>query len=231
PLTEADNPQPVNFCPPGVEGILCLRGPHVSPGYVESARNVGTFTENGWLVSGDLGYVDKEGRIFITGRSKDLIIRGGHNIDPQAIEEAFLANPDVLDAAAVGRPDAYAGELPIVFVTLKSGAAADPNELLSQALPRIAERPAVPKAVHILDAMPTTPIGKIFKPALRKLAAVHAVRDAIQKTNLADQCLVEPGEDSEFQCLIKVRDKEDIPALEQAVQGMPVKVGISLLGA
>src|SRR5690606_20955686 len=105
PLQEADNPRPENFCPPSEEGILCLRGPHVSPGYIDSTRNAGTFTENGWLVSGDLGYVDEVGRIFITGRSKDLIIRSGHNIDPQAIEEAFLANPDVLDCAAVGQPD------------------------------------------------------------------------------------------------------------------------------
>lgn len=226
PLTEADNPQPVNFCPPGVEGILCLRGPHVSPGYVESARNVGTFTENGWLVSGDLGYVDKEGRIFITGRSKDLIIRGGHNIDPQAIEEAFLANPDVLDAAAVGRPDAYAGELPIVFITLKSGVEADAEKLLAEALPKIHERPAVPKWVHILDSMPTTPVGKIFKPALRRLAALKAVEEALEHAGLLQQCKVSLRDEHSMKCLIRVREQSIVPSLERALHGLPVECDI-----
>ncbi|WP_397475342.1 AMP-binding protein [Pusillimonas sp.] len=227
PLTEADNPRPGKFCPPGSEGILCLRGPHVSPGYVDSARNAGTFTENGWLISGDLGYVDEAGRIFITGRSKDLIIRGGHNIDPQAIEEAFLANPDVLDAAAVGRPDAYAGELPVVFLTLKPGAEEDAEKLLAKALPRIHERPAVPKRVHILDSMPTTPVGKIFKPALRRMAALKAVEDALEQAELLEHCELSLHGGQSTRCLIRVREEGLVPSFERALHGLPVECDIA----
>lgn len=223
PLNEADNPRPENFCDPGEEGILCLRGPHVSPGYLDTDRNAGTFTENGWLISGDLGYVDAQQRIFITGRSKDLIIRSGHNIDPQAIEEAFLADPDVLDCAAVGQPDQYAGELPVVFVTLKSQGAADAATLLTKALPRIHERPAVPKQVHILDAMPTTPVGKIFKPALRRMAALNALRDALAKAGLADHCEVNSLDDQATTYVVGLRDPAIQTQVELALQGLPVK--------
>lgn len=228
PLAEADNPAPQNFCPPGAEGILCLRGPHVSPGYVDPSRNPGTFTENGWLISGDLGFVDEAGRIFITGRSKDLIIRGGHNIDPQAIEEAFLANPDVLDAAAVGQPDAYAGELPVVFLTLKSDTQADVQQLLDKALPRIHERPAVPKRVHVLKTMPTTPVGKIFKPALRRMAALHAVSGALDKAGLLAQCRVSQPDEHSSGCLVCVSDKTLVPKAQQALHGLPVQCRIEL---
>ncbi|TFL11372.1 hypothetical protein CSC67_15405 [Pusillimonas caeni] len=222
PLAEADKPRPGIFCAPGREGVLCLRGPHISPGYVDPARNAGTFTENGWLISGDLGYVDEQGRIFITGRSKDLIIRSGHNIDPQAIEEAFLANPDVLDCAAVGQPDRYAGELPVVFVTLKSEADCKAPELLAKATPRIHERPAVPKHVHILDAMPTTPVGKIFKPALRRMAALNAVRDALEQAGLLAHCEVALRDEQSPQCLIRVRDEARVAPIERALHGLPV---------
>jgi fatty-acyl-CoA synthase len=79
--------------------------------------------KDGWLVSGDLGHVDAQGYLHITGRAKDVIIRGSHNIDPGLVEEAFLAHPAVALCAVVGEPDAYAGELPVAFVTLKPGAA------------------------------------------------------------------------------------------------------------
>ncbi len=181
PLGDAQSSRLETFCAPGQEGILCLRGPHVSPGYMDATRNAGTFTDNGWLISGDLGYVDTQKRIFITGRSKDLIIRSGHNIDPQSIEEAFLANPVVQDCAAVGQPDSYAGELPVVYVTLKHGCKADAAALLEQARPRISEPPAVPKAVYVIDTMPTTPVGKIYKPELRRLAALAVATPSDQK--------------------------------------------------
>ena len=105
-----------------------MRGPHVGPGYSDTRRNAGTF-EQGWLISGDLGHLDAEGRLFITGRAKDVIIRGAHNIDPSTIEDALLGHPAVAIAAAIGQPDAYAGELPVAFVMLKAGAAVSGEQL------------------------------------------------------------------------------------------------------
>lgn len=159
-------------CAPGQTGVVVLRGPHVSPGYTDVARNAGMFRD-GWLISGDLGHTDAQGYLHITGRAKDVIIRGSHNIDPGLVEEAFLAHPAVALCAVVGEPDAYAGELPVAFVTLKPGAACDPDSLLADVAPNVYERPATPKRVTIIDAMPVTAIGKIYKPALR-LRAIEA---------------------------------------------------------
>jgi fatty-acyl-CoA synthase len=162
-------------CAAGETGIVVIGGPHVSPGYSDAARNAGMFEtlSNGehWLVSGDLGHLDPDeksrGYIHVTGRAKDVIIRGSHNIDPGLVEEAFLAHPAVALCAVVGEPDAYAGELPVAFVTLKPGAVIDAQALLQAVAPTVYERPAVPKRVTVIDAMPMTAIGKIFKPALR----------------------------------------------------------------
>ena len=162
-------------CAAGDTGTVVIRGPHVSPGYSDAERDGGMFETllNGerWLVSGDLGHIDpnekSKGYIHITGRAKDVIIRGAHNIDPGLVEEAFLAHPAVALCAVVGEPDAYAGELPVAFVILKPGAVIGPHDLLQAVAPTVYERPAVPKRVTIIDAMPMTAIGKIFKPALR----------------------------------------------------------------
>ena len=138
----------------------------------------------GWLVSGDLGHVDGDGRVFVTGRAKDVIIRGGHNIEPGQIENALLQHPAVLSAAAVGQPDSYAGELPVAFVSLKHGAKADEAELVAFIKPLVAEPAAHPKRIWILDELPLTPVGKIFKPALRNIAARDAIRIAIERSNI-----------------------------------------------
>jgi fatty-acyl-CoA synthase len=153
-------------CAPGETGVLVLRGPHVSPGYLDAARNAGMF-EQGWIVTGDLGHLDDAGRIHITGRAKDVIIRGSHNIDPGLVEDAFLAHPAVALCAVVAEPDAYAGEVPVAFVTLKPGAVIGASELLAAVAPMVYERPACPKRVVLLDALPMTAIGKVFKPELR----------------------------------------------------------------
>ena len=153
--------------PAGETGVLAARGGNVSPGYTDAARNPGTFTGDGWLISGDLGHVDDEGYVFVTGRSKDVIIRGAHNIDPAMVEEMVNRHPAVEMSAAIGQPDAYAGELPVVYVALKPGTTATEAEILAFVAPLIAERPAVPKRVHILPALPQTALGKVFKPALR----------------------------------------------------------------
>jgi len=155
-------------------GILCFRGPCVMPGYLGGRAQAETFTEDGWLISGDLARMDENGEIWITGRAKDMIIRGGHNIDPMVIEEALSLHPAVELAAAVGKPDPYAGELPMAYVQLKAGKSADPEELAAFARDNISERAAAPTDVRVLDAIPMTAFGKIFKPALR--------RDAIQRT-------------------------------------------------
>ncbi|RYF39514.1 MAG: acyl-CoA synthase, partial [Comamonadaceae bacterium] len=123
-------------CAPGETGVVVVKGPHVSPGYSDPARNAGMF-EGGWLVSGDLGHIDAQGAIHLTGRAKDVIIRGSHNIDPGLVEDAFLAHPAVALCAVVAEPDAYAGELPVAYVTLKPGHQVDAAQLLAQVAPTV----------------------------------------------------------------------------------------------
>jgi fatty-acyl-CoA synthase len=178
-------------CAAGESGILRVRGPNVGPGYTDARRDAGTFTEDGWLITGDIGHVDAEGRVFVTGRAKDVIIRGGHNIDPQLIEEALLQHPDVLMAAAVGEPDEYAGELPVAFVSLRPGATVTMQELSTFANERVPERPAWPKRIDVLPVIPMTAIGKVFKPKLRMLACQRVLDDRLARAGLADAVRVE----------------------------------------
>jgi fatty-acyl-CoA synthase len=130
---------------------------------------------DGMLNTGDLGYVDDTGRIHIAGRTKDLIIRSGHNIDPLMIENAMQRHPAVALAAAVGMPDAYAGELPVCYVALRPGATVTEAELHAHAEAAIAERPAWPKHIFVIDSIPVTSVGKIYKPTLRCDAAARLV--------------------------------------------------------
>ena len=157
---------------PDEVGVVAVRGPNVFPGYREEAHNSGIWIDTGdggpWLNTGDLGRQDAEGYFWLTGRKKELIIRGGHNIDPQLIESALHEHPAVALAAAVGRPDARVGEVPVAYVELKAEASATDEELLAFARSHITERAAVPKAIYLLDALPQTAVGKIFKPALRR---------------------------------------------------------------
>ncbi len=210
-------------CSAGETGVVALRGPNVSPGYSETARNAGTF-ESGWLVSGDLGHVDADGRIFITGRAKDVIIRGAHNIDPAVIEDALLQHPDVAIAAAIGQPDAYAGELPVAYVTLKAGAEVEPDALLAFIGPRVGEPAARPKSISILREMPVTPIGKIYKPALRVLATRRAIEEALGGIGLAgaqfDLAV------SENETVVQLKDAAHEDAVKGALLGMPIRYRI-----
>jgi fatty-acyl-CoA synthase len=126
-----------------------------------------------------LGRLDEDGYLWITGRAKDLIIRGGHNIDPLPVEEILYQHPDVALAALVGQPDAYAGELPLAYIQLKPEAKASPKELVEFVRERTPERAAVPVNVVLIDAMPLTGVGKVFKPQLRWDAARRVFTDTL----------------------------------------------------
>ncbi len=149
-------------------GTIVMKGTCIMPGYIQQEHNAKAFPMEGWLNSGDLGRVDADGYVWLTGRSKDLIIRSGHNIDPSLIEEPLHEHPAVELAAAVGRPDDYAGEMPVAYVQLKPGHSVTVEELQEFARARIKERAANPASITLIETMPLTGVGKIFKPALRE---------------------------------------------------------------
>ena len=163
-------------------GILVIRGPNVFEGYLKPEANQGVMLDDGWLNTGDIGKQDQEGYFWLTGRAKDLIIRSGHNIDPKTIEDTLSTHPDVALVAAIGQPDAYAGELPCAYVTLKSKTALNTEMLLEYARERILERAAVPVYIEVLEDMPTTAVGKIFKPSLRALSIQRVIQKTLEET-------------------------------------------------
>jgi len=148
-------------------GAVCIKGPNVFSGYLDEHHNRGIWPKESWLNTGDLGRQDPDGYFWLTGRKKELIIRGGHNIDPAAIEEPLYQLQGVQIAAAVGRPDPHAGEVPVAYVQLQEDIDLTEDKVLDYLKQEIGERAAIPKEVFFLDEMPLTPVGKIFKPALR----------------------------------------------------------------
>jgi fatty-acyl-CoA synthase len=172
-------------CAPGEVGVLAIGGPAVFAGYVTDPAAGGPrvsrdgLVHNGWLNTGDLGAVDPDGYVYLTGRAKDLIIRGGHNIDPRVIEDGLLSHPAVRAAAAVGRPDRHSGEVPVAYVVPADPGRFDEDELHAWAATAIGEPAARPKRIHPVPAIPTTEVGKQYKPALVADAAARAVSDAL----------------------------------------------------
>ena len=152
---------------PGEIGAVCIQGPTVFKGYVEEVHNRGIWIQEGWFNTGDLGRQDEDGYFWLTGRKKDLIIRGGHNIDPSTIEEPLFRLKGVKLAAAVGRPDPHAGEVPVAYVELSDQISITPEAILEWAREHIGEKAAIPKEIFIVDQIPLTAVGKVFKPALR----------------------------------------------------------------
>ncbi|MFI9634185.1 acyl-CoA synthetase [Nocardia sp. NPDC051929] len=174
--------------PDGETGVLVISGPTVFAGYVTGRDEhghrldgLGTVVD-GWLSTGDMAHIDEEGFIHLHGRAKDLIIRGGHNIDPASIEDALLNHPQVSAAGAVGRPDVHAGEVPVAYVALTAGAEATEGELVAWAAERVHERAAAPKTVTILDSLPVTDVGKPYKLSLRADATRRELLDALAET-------------------------------------------------
>jgi acyl-CoA synthetase (AMP-forming)/AMP-acid ligase II len=171
--------------PTNEQGMLLARGPTIFPGYKQEGKNKDAFTDDGWLITGDLVRVDDDGYYWITGRAKDVIIRAGHNIDPSIIEETLVSHPSISMAAAIGEPDLYVGEVPVAYVTLGPGQTASEEELLDYCTDKIQSGPEQPRFVNIIPEMPQTTVGKIYKPDLRVISIKKVFTDTLTGANLS----------------------------------------------
>jgi acyl-CoA synthetase (AMP-forming)/AMP-acid ligase II len=161
-VDEDGNPVPVN-----TPGEIVARGEQVMKGYYGQEAETKRTIRNGWLFTGDLGYVDEEGYIFLSGRAKDIIIRGGENISPNEIEEVILKHPAVDDVAVIGIPDVDWGEKVMAVVVLKKGAKAAEKEILDYARPLLAAHKR-PEMAAFTDELPRNVMGKVLKRDLRE---------------------------------------------------------------
>jgi len=214
-------------CAPGETGVLVIGGPAVFAGYVTDPAAGGPrvsregVVRDGWLDTGDLGQVDADGFVYLTGRAKDLIIRGGHNIDPKVIEDALLAHPAIAAAAAVGRPDRHSGEVPVAYVVPAGPSRFDETELLAWAGTAIGEPAARPKRIYPIDAIPVTAVGKQFKPTLAADAAVRVVTEALAAAGLADALVSAAHEDGRLVLTVTGADPDRV---REAVAGFALTV-------
>ena len=208
-------------------GVLAIKGPNVFPGYKQEDKNKDAFVADGWLNTGDLARIDDDGYIWLVGRAKDLIIRGGHNIDPSLIEETLSEHPDVALAAAIGQPDNYAGEVPIAYVTLRDGSNADAETLRQFAKDRIAERAAAPVRVEVLDVMPVTAVGKIFKPTLRQLATEYAYEKALDEADISSKVTVERDTVTGLKAHVKLADSAQNEKAREILGAFPISFEIA----
>ena len=205
-------------------GTLIINGPNLFKGYLNPTHDKGLWVTRAgidgqaqpWLNTGDLGRVDADGYFWLTGRQKELIIRGGHNIDPKMIEEPMCAHPSVAMAAAVGRPDAHAGEVPVVYVQLRPGAQASEDELMAHARATIAERAAHPKQIRIVEVLPTTAIGKIFKPTLIQKEVESVFMDEAARLGLRDAS-GQACQDAKLGLVLRWQASGDVAALEASL--------------
>jgi acyl-CoA synthetase (AMP-forming)/AMP-acid ligase II len=158
-----DEDRPV---PAGTLGEIVLRGPKVFTGYWKDPDATAAALRGGWFHTGDVGYLDAEGFLYVADRKKDLIISGGENIASPEVERVLYEHPSVLEASVVGRQDPRWGEVPVAFVVLRDGAKATADELQEFCRARLA-RFKVPRAVEFIDALPRNPSGKVLKRVLR----------------------------------------------------------------
>jgi fatty-acyl-CoA synthase len=212
-ILTSDGAGGVRDCGTDVVGEICVSNPGVFAGstYTEVDKNRDLFAEGLYLRTGDLGRIDADGYLYITGRAKDLIIRGGHNIDPALIEEALIGHPAVAFVGAIGQPDAHSGELPCAYVELVKGGAVSVDELADYARLHIKERAAQPKHIEILAELPKTAVGKVFKPDLRRRAITRVYDAALADADLPARVseVIEDKKRGLVACLVKSAPVED----------------------
>lgn len=233
-----ENGRHVRDCETDEVGVIVIKGPNVFTGYKRAEANRGLMFD-GWLNTGDLARQDADGYFYLVGRARDLIIRSGHNIDPKGIEDILSEHPAVALAAAVGQPDAYAGELPCAYVTVKEEFDGD-RQALADGLPdfvrrHISERAAAPVHVEILDSMPLTAVGKIFKPDLQRLASERVLGAAIRSVEPEGEIAVVRDERRGMLARVtlpRAADdaRERLPGVRKALDRFTISYEISDLG-
>jgi len=152
--------------PPGQPGEICCSSPGVMRGYWRSPKTTAEALREGWLHTGDIGYLDEDGYVFVVDRKKDLIIRGGFNVYPRDVEDALLEHPAIEVAGVVGRPDPRSGEEVVAFVSLRADATVTSEELIAWARVHIGGY-KYPRELQIVDSVRPTTVGKIDRKALR----------------------------------------------------------------
>lgn len=217
-------------CPVGEAGVLLVNGPTMFAGYSDSVLDDDIWLEHGlWLNTGDIARVDKDGYVWIVGRAKDVIIRGGHNIDPKAIEEILYRHPDVVEAVVVGRPDSHAGEVPVAYVQLKSGASASTQDILEFVAAHVHERAAIPKSCCVAQEIPKSPMGKILRQPLRRSALEDGIRLILNKAGIAGGFRAEamdgPAGSLKARVYLESSDIDDALA-RRALSGLSLEIDI-----
>jgi long-chain acyl-CoA synthetase len=154
--------------PPFERGEIRVRGPQMISSYRNRPEETAHTIRDGWVYTGDIGYFDDEGYLFVVDRKKELIISGGYNIYPREVDEVLHSHPDTLEAATVGMKDAFRGEIPVAFVVLKRGRTTSAEDLLAYCRQKLVDY-KVPRRIELLDALPKTGPGKIDKLKLRGL--------------------------------------------------------------
>lgn len=161
------NPEDGTDMPPGEVGELVIKAPDVMQGYYKRPEETAEALENGWLHTGDMGYMDEEGYFYIVDRKKDMIITGGFNVYPREVEDVLYQHPAVNEASVIGVPDQHRGEMVKAYVTLKEGCAAEQAEIISFCREHLLPY-KVPRQVEIREDLPKSAIGKILKKTLRE---------------------------------------------------------------
>ena len=160
-----------NPLPPGERGEIVMQGPSVMKGYFNLPEKTAEAMSGGWLHTGDIGYLDEDGYLFVVDRVKDMIIRGGENIYPAQLEEILYRFPGVAEAAIVGTPDQTYGENVVAFIVASPGAKLSEEEIIGFMKTETSSF-KVPSKIYLVDSLPKTPVGKILKRELREMAKV-----------------------------------------------------------
>jgi o-succinylbenzoate---CoA ligase len=152
----------------GEPGEILLKGPTITPGYVDRPEETSQAFQDGWFATGDIGYLDEDGYLYVLDRRTDLIVSGGENVYPAEIESVLLSHPGIEEAGVCGQEDAQWGQVPVAFVVLKAGSALSVEELLSYTSQKLAGYKQ-PRDIYFREHLPRTSSGKLLRRELPRL--------------------------------------------------------------